>query len=164
MRLLFLALLLLPAFAFGTPAHADPGEICTEDASVCEADERCYCSNGACETKECTPNSVFEEGEACGGEGQPECDEIVVTASRGGGTTFREWANGPVTVFVDWLVRLLYAIAFLFFLYGMARFFFSTNEENRKKGREFAIWGIIGFVVLFGLWGIVKVLLSLLGG
>ena len=79
------------------------------------------------------------------------------------GTTFREWVNGSVIPIVDQgIIPLLYALAFLFFMYGVARFFFSTNEEKRTEGRKFAIWGIVGFVVLFSLWGMVNLLLSVL--
>ena len=60
------------------------------------------------------------------------------------------------------VMPLLYALAFLLFLIGMVRFFFMEGEEGRQKGRVFMLWGMIGFVVLFGVWGIVRLLLSVL--
>ena len=57
---------------------------------------------------------------------------------------------------------ILVALGFIFFLIGMVRFFFSESEENREKGRQFALWGIIALVVLFSVWGIVNILVSTL--
>lgn len=77
--------------------------------------------------------------------------------------TFAAWVYGIVVPIVDGgIIPLLYALAFLFFLIGMARFFFAYSEENRQKGKQFALWGIIGFVVLFSVWGLVKLLLSVI--
>ena len=76
--------------------------------------------------------------------------------------SFKEFVNGEVVPFVDTIVQLMYALAFLFFLIGVVRFFFAQDDEGRKKGRQFLFWGLIGFVVLFGVWGFVKLLLSVL--
>lgn len=60
------------------------------------------------------------------------------------------------------VVPFLYAIAFIFFLWGVYSYFFNDNEEKRKEGRQFALWGIIGFAVLFSVWGLVRLLMSIL--
>lgn len=62
------------------------------------------------------------------------------------------------------IMPLLYALAFILFLIGMVRFFFMGGEESRQKGRVFMLWGIIGFVVLFSVWSIVRLLLGVLPG
>ncbi|MDQ1299924.1 MAG: hypothetical protein QG636_592 [Patescibacteria group bacterium] len=62
------------------------------------------------------------------------------------------------------VVPLIYALAFLLFIFGMVRFFFFGGEENRAKGKTFMLWGIIGFVVMFSVWGIVRLLLTALPG
>lgn len=75
--------------------------------------------------------------------------------------TFSQFVNEKlVGVFDGAIMPLLYALAFLFFIYGVARLFFSDNEEKRTQGRAFAIWGIIGLVVLFSVWGIVKIVVA----
>lgn len=77
--------------------------------------------------------------------------------------SFASWVNTIIVPIVDGaIVPLLYALAFIFFLVGVARFFMSDSEENREKGKKFALWGIIGFVVLFSVWGLVKLLLSVI--
>ena len=62
------------------------------------------------------------------------------------------------------VVPLIYALAFLLFIFGMVRFFFFGGEENREKGKTFMLWGVIGFVVMFSVWGIVRLLLTALPG
>jgi hypothetical protein len=63
------------------------------------------------------------------------------------------------------LVPLVLAIAFIAFLYGVFQYFIAggANEEKRKQGRDFVMWSIIGFVVMFSLWGVVNLLMSSLG-
>ncbi len=78
--------------------------------------------------------------------------------------TFRQIVEEDIVPLGDQVIYLLYAIAFLFFLFGMARTFFSYNPETREKGKQFAAWGIIALFVLFAVWGIVRLLLGVLGG
>lgn len=78
--------------------------------------------------------------------------------------TFEGLVNDVVVPFVDgYVIPLLYALAFLFFLIGMVRFFFSQSDEGRESGRTFALWGVVGIIVLFTVWGIVRLLLEVLG-
>lgn len=76
--------------------------------------------------------------------------------------TFAEIVNGPVTELGDLVIMLLYAIAFALFLFGMMKFFFAGGEDERAKGKQHMLWGIIALGVLFAVWGLVKILLGLL--
>jgi heme/copper-type cytochrome/quinol oxidase subunit 4 len=78
--------------------------------------------------------------------------------------SFLDFTNSIVGLVNSAVLPLMYALAFIFFLIGMVRFFFMGGEEARQKGRQFMLWGIIGFVVLFGVWGIVRLLLMTLPG
>jgi len=63
------------------------------------------------------------------------------------------------------VVPLVYVIAFLVFMIGMLRYFFlEQGEEGREKGKSLMLWGIIGFVVMFSVWGIVRLGLTILPG
>ena len=63
------------------------------------------------------------------------------------------------------LVPLLFAIAFIVFLYGVASaYIFSRGDEEAvKKGHRLILWGIIGFVVMVSLWGLVNVVANTFG-
>ncbi len=78
--------------------------------------------------------------------------------------TFLDFTNSIVGLVDGAVIPLLYALAFIMFLIGMVRFFFMGGEEARQKGKQFMLWAIIGFVVLFSVWGIVRLLLSVLPG
>ena len=79
--------------------------------------------------------------------------------------SFAQLVNQELVPFVDFvIVPLLYALAFLFFLIGVVRFLFSMEDEKRNEGKKFIFWGIMGLVVLFAVWGIVKILLSVITG
>ncbi len=57
------------------------------------------------------------------------------------------------------LIPLLGAIAFLVFVYGVARFIKSAGSEKElKDSKNLLIWGIIGLFVLVTIWGIVAFL------
>jgi len=77
--------------------------------------------------------------------------------------TFQGWVDGYVVKFVDTaVIPLLYILAFLFFLFGMVKYFFMGGAENREVGRTYALWAIIGMVVIFSVWGLVKLGLTLI--
>ena len=66
--------------------------------------------------------------------------------------------NGPI-------VQVLFAIAFLTFLYGVYKYFIlgATSEEKRAEGRQAVLWGIIGFVVIVSVWGLVNIVMATFG-
>ncbi len=77
--------------------------------------------------------------------------------------TFEQLVNTKIVPLVDEaIVPLLYIVAFLVFLIGIVRYFFTGGAENREAGKAFALWGIIGMVAIFGIWGVVRVLLTVI--
>ncbi|MCA9364126.1 hypothetical protein KC727_02815 [Candidatus Kaiserbacteria bacterium] len=63
------------------------------------------------------------------------------------------------------LVPLVFGLALLTFFWGVLKYFIfsSDDEEKRKEGRQLMLYGIIGFVVMVAIWGIVGVLTNALG-
>jgi hypothetical protein len=87
------------------------------------------------------------------------------STSSGSGVTFASLVDTKIVPFVDTaVIPLLYVLAFLFFMIGVARYFFTGGEENREKGKAFVLWGLIGMVAIFGIWGVVRLLLSAIPG
>ncbi len=65
---------------------------------------------------------------------------------------------------IDTLSLLLMALAFLFFLWGLTKFvLFAGDETARAEGKQIMFWGIIAFVLMLGVFGIVNVLVDGLG-
>jgi len=63
------------------------------------------------------------------------------------------------------LVPVLFAVAFVVFLYGVAKsYIFSHGEAAEiEKGHKLILWGIIGFAVMVSLWGLVNVVANTFG-
>ena len=68
------------------------------------------------------------------------------------------------SMIIDPLIKLLFALAIVFFLYGV--FEFLSNQENEEKkttGKSHMIWGIIGITIMMGVWTILGIVLATLG-
>ncbi len=65
------------------------------------------------------------------------------------------------------MLRLLTALNYFFwvlaivvFMWGVVRFIANANDaEERERGKQLIIWGIISFVVLLSLWAFVSFIL-----
>lgn len=79
--------------------------------------------------------------------------------------TFKTFIEGIVNIFNTVIIPVIFALAFAVFIWGLLKYFFfgGGNEDKRAEGRQFALWGILALVVLFGVWGLVNILLSTLG-
>jgi len=70
--------------------------------------------------------------------------------------------TGVINLFTDIglkVIPLLGAIAFLVFVWGVARFISSAgNEKEIKDSKNLLIWGVIGLFVMITIWGIVAFL------
>ncbi|MDP1689857.1 MAG: hypothetical protein Q8L52_01495 [bacterium] len=85
------------------------------------------------------------------------------------GTSFKDYIGSGSTGFIGLLntvvVPVIFALAFLVFVYGVVNYFFlgTGEEKKREEGKQFVLWGVVGLVVLFSVWGFVNLLLSTLG-
>ncbi len=63
--------------------------------------------------------------------------------------------------FLNVLVKVIIALALVFFLWGMALFILNSgNEDKRSEGKQKMFWGIIALAVMIAIWGIVRLLAS----
>jgi hypothetical protein len=65
----------------------------------------------------------------------------------------------------DVLVPLIFALAFIVFIWGVAKaYIFSGGEaEAVSQGHRLILWGIIAFAVMISLWGLVNVVADTFG-
>lgn len=62
------------------------------------------------------------------------------------------------------IIPFLMALAVVGFIYGIIQYFLNPdNEEKRKKGKTYIIWGLIGLFVIVSMWGLVSVLSDTFG-
>ncbi len=77
----------------------------------------------------------------------------------------KRYADSIIVIINSLLVPVLMAIAFIYFLFGIYKYFIlgATSETDRAKGRDVVLWSIVGFVVIFSIWGLVAVVGSTFG-
>lgn len=65
---------------------------------------------------------------------------------------------------INQLIPFVIAIAGLIFIIGVVKFVTAAgDEEKRREGRNFILYGIIGLAVIFVFWGLVNVLINTFG-
>jgi len=62
------------------------------------------------------------------------------------------------------LIALMFAVALLVFVWGVARYIWSPNDESlRESGRKSMLWGIVGMVIMVSVFGIMRFIISSIG-
>ena len=63
-----------------------------------------------------------------------------------------------VLSFIRLLVPLIIGVTFLYVIWGIAKMWIidAGNEESTKSGRMIFITGVIGLIVMVGMWGLVS--------
>ena len=92
--------------------------------------------------------------------------KITYAANSGlaSGTSLNEFIGNVDRMIINPLISFLFALAIVYFLYGV--FEFLSNQENEEKkttGKSHMIWGIIGITIMMGVWTILGILMSTLG-
>ena len=61
---------------------------------------------------------------------------------------------------LDSIVPVLVALGVVYFVWGVVQYVIADGEEAKKKGKDVMIYGVIGFAVIIGLWGLVNILVT----
>lgn len=56
---------------------------------------------------------------------------------------------------LDLLIPITFALALIFFFYGLAQFIRSVSDKTIAEGKSKMIWGIIALFVMISIWGII---------
>jgi uncharacterized membrane protein (DUF373 family) len=70
---------------------------------------------------------------------------------------------GRVNQFViNPLIAVLFAVAFIVFVYGLYEGFFAPNagDDARKKGKDHILWGLIGMAIMVSVFGIMNLIIN----
>ncbi len=69
-----------------------------------------------------------------------------------------------VELIIQPLVYLLLVAGVAYFIWGVAMYIWSADKpEERKKGTQHIIWGILGIVIMVGVIGILRIVTSTFG-
>lgn len=129
-----------------------------------------YLFSGTCVLPSQCATGSSDSSASCSG-GYVCCSSSLLGGGGGGGggggvnnqylNFYKDTIVGAVN---DILVPILIAIAFIVFLWGVFKYYIygATDETKRKDGHQLIIWGVIGFVVIVSVWGIVNIVTNIL--
>ncbi|MFA5936898.1 MAG: pilin [Candidatus Paceibacterota bacterium] len=61
------------------------------------------------------------------------------------------------------LIPIIIVLGVVYFVWGIVQYVISSDEEAKKTGRMRMIYGIIGLVVIVGMWGLVRIVTDTFG-
>jgi len=61
------------------------------------------------------------------------------------------------------VIPILIVLGVVYFVWGVVSYVMASEEEAKKKGRDRMIYGIIGLVVIVGMWGLVSIVTNTFG-
>lgn len=65
---------------------------------------------------------------------------------------------------VNPLIIFMFSVALLYFAWGVLQFiFYMDSEEKRDEGKMHMLWGIVGMFIMFGVFGIIQIILGTFG-
>jgi len=64
----------------------------------------------------------------------------------------------------DPLIGILFALALVFFLWGIVMFIFQADDDNaRTQGKSHMVWGLVGMFIMVSVYGILRLITSAFG-
>ncbi len=72
---------------------------------------------------------------------------------------------GRVNEFVlNPLIIMMFAVALLFFLYGVVEFIMNSDKsDERELGKNHIIWGVVGMFIMFSVYAILRMIENTFG-
>ena len=62
------------------------------------------------------------------------------------------------------LILLMFAVSFVYFIYGIVKFLgLEVGDKERKEAQSAMLWGIVGMVIMFSVFGIIRFILATFG-
>lgn len=69
--------------------------------------------------------------------------------------------NKIVDVIVNPVIYLMFAVALLIFIWGVAEFIRGSNDSSsQSKGKNHILWGLIGMAIMVSAFAIIRVALG----
>jgi len=89
----------------------------------------------------------------------------ITLAAGFGKSSLESYKTSLIDIINGILVPGLMSVAFLVFVWGIYKYFFwkGDSDTERATGRTFILYGIVGFVIIFSVWGIITIFKDTLG-
>ena len=67
-------------------------------------------------------------------------------------------------VLINPLIVFLFALAIVYFVYGLARYLLSPdNEEIHKTSKQQMLWGVFGMFIMIAVFGVMNMIITTIG-
>lgn len=74
---------------------------------------------------------------------------------------FTNIINPVKTEILNPIIYLLFALALLYFLWGVIRYIYNGDSDDaRSKGQKHMIWGLIGMAIMLSVFGIMSLIFN----
>lgn len=78
--------------------------------------------------------------------------------------TIDSFLNKVNALILNPIITLLFAVSFAYFIYGGVKFLsLDVGDKNRKDAQMSMVWGILGMVIMFSVYGIINFVLGTFG-
>jgi heme/copper-type cytochrome/quinol oxidase subunit 4 len=78
--------------------------------------------------------------------------------------TIVPFLNRVNDLIINPLIALVFALSFAYFIYSIVRFLrLEAGDKSRKEAQDAIIWGIVGMVIMFSVYGIIYFVLATFG-
>jgi hypothetical protein len=62
------------------------------------------------------------------------------------------------------IILLLFAVATVYFIYGIVKYLsLDPSDAKRKEARDAIIWGLVGMLIMFSVYGLIGFVLTTFG-
>jgi hypothetical protein len=79
--------------------------------------------------------------------------------------TLDKFLANLAVVILNPLIKLMLALAVIYFLWGVFLYVKGAdNETARKNGTSHIVWGLVGFFIMLGVYGILDLVTSTIYG
>ena len=97
----------------------------------------------------------------------PKVTQIIYAANNNNNNaleTVDTLVDKLVAQIVNPLIGLAFAVAFVYFCYGVIEFIMNRDKEDKRTaGKQHMIWGIIGMAIMVSVFGIINLIMSTIG-
>lgn len=76
--------------------------------------------------------------------------------------TFKSLVETVISTFGTSLVTLIFALAFVYFMWGVVQYVLYPDGESKDKGKQMMVWGVIGLAVMFSVYGLIRIVANTL--
>jgi len=75
--------------------------------------------------------------------------------------SFDSFLSNVTKLIINPIIVLLFALASAYFIYGVFQFIVNANNEEKKtEGKNHMLWGIVGLVIMMGVWTLLNLMLN----